>query len=124
MMLGQCDCAACRRKNLEPATEEDLKIYQQIADNFWKEKQMTTDTKLLAAQARIKELREALSNLLNVTSRDDHITDAAGDALRGKDDTAELDALIADAERYRKLRRTKAAPCDFDLSVDAMKEEK
>lgn len=106
---------------------------------------MSTDIKLLTAQARIKVLTRALSDLHYLVYRDDQVSDAAGDALRETNDTAELDALIADAERYRWLRSQDTGPwqildlvndeCNppyltlkfgfaLDAAIDAMKEVK
>lgn len=67
---------------------------------------MSTDTKLLAAQARIKVLREALADLHYTVYRDDATGDSAGDALRETDDTAELDALVKDAEWNKAIRNS------------------
>lgn len=68
---------------------------------------MSTDTKLLAVQARIKVLREALETLQSCTATDGAygraVQKTITEALATPDDTAELDALIADARRLDAL---------------------
>lgn len=61
---------------------------------------MSTDTKLLAAQAANKRLRDALEIY---SSMSEAMSRPAREALSTPDDTTELDALIADAKRYRHL---------------------
>lgn len=41
-----CQCAVCRSRLPKPATEEDLKFYEEIADNFWEWKAMDINAKI------------------------------------------------------------------------------
>lgn len=60
--------------------------------------------KLLVAQNRIKILREALESVAGSVSFGSNEGFIADNALSTPDNTAELDALIKDAMRYRWMR--------------------
>lgn len=62
----------------------------------------TPRKELLAAQHRIKELREALATIQSGFHESHQINAVINHALANPDNTDELDALVRDAERYRK----------------------
>jgi hypothetical protein len=74
---------------------------------------MTTATKLLAAQARIKVLRYALEQMVASAAGMHCGLKCADDALATPDDTAELDALVKDAERLNHLE----SHCEWHIGI-------
>lgn len=98
-------CFLCRVEELEA---ENAALIKMLSDQDYDYNRKTNDLikrhtdNLLSAQHRIKELREALATIQSGFHESHQINAVINPALANPDNTDELDALVRDAERYRK----------------------
>ena len=106
-----CEAQFCNgKKRIDELEAENAALKEHVADHQLLFKDYA------AAQHRIKQLRGACEAAL---SDDQPYINKCKAALALPDSTAELDAVMKDAERYRFIKSVQPTPEGYDDAIDA-----